>query len=436
MDSAYQVLIIFAVVVVVLIKEWIPIGVVGIAIPFILVLLNISTTADAMSYFISEVVVLIPCVYIMGDSLYRVGVADKIGNMILHLASRLSRKHPKWSELVVMSIIILGSGAASLLLPRYGVTGAFMAVVVAVARSTKISRTKLLLVLAMAANIWGNNTLVSTPPNMLANGVLEAAGSEVFGFFEFALIGVPIAVAGSFTLLIMHRKISCNIDEHEMEKTETTDAADHGESIIVPRWQVIVTCADFLIFFVFIMLEDVIDIPGHVSGMFCVAVLLCMRIMTEKHACSIVGWDVAAFCAGIQALGNAVETSGAGNMIAGAAMAVLGNSPSPFLITGVLFILAAAMTQFMSNTGAAGLLFPIGLALAAKLNADPRAVIMAVTMGCGASFVTPMATTSNTMVVGLGNIQFKDFVKTGMPLMIVTTIVCTIGIPLIWPFFE
>lgn len=128
MDSAYQVLIIFAVVVVVLIKEWIPIGVVGIAIPFILVLLNISTTADAMSYFISEVVVLIPCVYIMGDSLYRVGVADKIGNMILHLASRLSRKHPKWSEVVVMSIIILGSGAASLLLPRYGVTGAFMAV--------------------------------------------------------------------------------------------------------------------------------------------------------------------------------------------------------------------------------------------------------------------------------------------------------------------
>ncbi len=436
MDLSYQVLIIFAVVVIVLVKEWLPIGVVGIGLPFILVLLGISTVSDAMSFFISEVVVLIPCVYIMGDSLYKVGVADKIGDLILRLANRLSRKHPKRSEMFVMAIILLGSGVASLLLPRYGVTGAFMAVVVAVARSTRISRTKLLLVLAMAANIWGNNTLVSTPPNMLANGVLEAAGAQMFGFFEFALIGVPIGVAGSVTLLLLHKKIlATNIDENEMAKIEAAEAQETGEAVSAPRWQVIVTCVDFLAFFVLIMLEDVINIPGHVSGMFCVAILLGMRIVTEKHACSIVGWDVAAFCAGIQALGNAVETSGAGDMIAGAAMTILGDSPSPFLITGVIFVLAAAMTQFMSNTGAAGLLFPIGLALAARLNADPRAVIMAVTMGCGASFVTPMATTSNTMVVGLGDIQFKDFVKAGMPLMVVTTVVCTIGIPLIWPFF-
>lgn len=436
MDLSYQVLIIFAVVVIVLVKEWLPIGVVGIGLPFILVLLGISTVSDAMSFFISEVVVLIPCVYIMGDSLYKVGVADKIGDLILRLANRLSRKHPKRSEMFVMAIILLGSGVASLLLPRYGVTGAFMAVVVAVARSTRISRTKLLLVLAMAANIWGNNTLVSTPPNMLANGVLEAAGAQMFGFFEFALIGVPIGVAGSVTLLLLHKKIlATNIDENEMAKIEAAEAQETGETVSAPRWQVIVTCVDFLAFFVLIMLEDVINIPGHVSGMFCVAILLGMRIVTEKHACSIVGWDVAAFCAGIQALGNAVETSGAGDMIAGAAMTILGDSPSPFLITGVIFVLAAAMTQFMSNTGAAGLLFPIGLALAARLNADPRAVIMAVTMGCGASFVTPMATTSNTMVVGLGDIQFKDFVKAGMPLMVVTTVVCTIGIPLIWPFF-
>ena len=436
MDLSYQVLIIFAVVVIVLVKEWLPIGVVGIGLPFILVLLGIGTVSDAMSFFISEVVVLIPCVYIMGDSLYKVGVADKIGDLILRLANRLSRKHPKRSEMFVMAIILLGSGVASLLLPRYGVTGAFMAVVVAVARSTRISRTKLLLVLAMAANIWGNNTLVSTPPNMLANGVLEAAGAQMFGFFEFALIGVPIGVAGSVTLLLLHKKIlATNIDENEMAKIEAAEAQETGEAVSAPRWQVIVTCVDFLAFFVLIMLEDVINIPGHVSGMFCVAILLGMRIVTEKHACSIVGWDVAAFCAGIQALGNAVETSGAGDMIAGAAMTILGDSPSPFLITGVIFVLAAAMTQFMSNTGAAGLLFPIGLALAARLNADPRAVIMAVTMGCGASFVTPMATTSNTMVVGLGDIQFKDFVKAGMPLMVVTTVVCTIGIPLIWPFF-
>lgn len=434
MDPSIQVLLIFMVVVVILVKEWLPIGVVGLGIPFILVAVRLSTVSDAMSYFISEVVVLIPCVYVIGDSLYQVGVADMIGQRVLDSANRFSKGDRKRTEVIVLLIILLSSGVASLLLPRYGITGAFMAVAVAVARSTKISRTKLLLVLAMAANIWGNNTLVSTPPNMLANGVLESAGAAKFGFFEFALIGLPIAIAGSITLILLKDKILAEtIDEEEMVKTERVELPAEKEE--VPRWKVIVTCVIFFAFFLLIMVEDAINIPGHISGMFCVAVLLGMRLMTEKHACKVVGWDVAIFCAGIQALGKAIETSGAGEMIASGIIKILGESPSPFLLTGVLFIAAAGMTQFMSNTGAAGLLFPVGLALASKLSADPRAVVMAVVMGCGASFVTPMATTSNTMVVGLGDIQFKDFVRVGMPLMIVTAIVCTIGIPLIWPFY-
>lgn len=432
MSSAVIVLLIFAVIVAVLVKEWLPIGVVGLGIPLLLVVFGITDAKTAMSYFVSETAVLIPCVYVMGDALQKVGVADRLGQVVLKGADRFAKGNRNKTETCVLLIVLIASAFASLLLPRYGVTGAFMAVMVAVAKKTKISRTKLLLVLALAANIWGNNTLVSTPPNMLANGVLENAGAETFGFFEYALIGLPIAIFGSLTLILIKDKIPSNINEEEIAESEET--ADEKKTL-APTWKVYATCIIFLLFFVLIMVEDDIGVPATVSGPFCVAVLLAMRIMTEKHACRVVGWDVAIFCAGMQAFGKGIEVSGAGNMIATAITKVIGNAPSPFLVTFVLFIAAAFMTQFMSNTGAAALLFPIGLALAAKIGADPRAVVMAVAMGCGASFMTPMATTSNTMVVGVGGIKFKDFVTTGIPLMIVTAIVCTFGIPLIWPFY-
>ena len=434
MNQAYIVLGLFAVIIVILVKEWLPIGVVGLGIPFFLVLFKICSASTAMGYFISETAVLIPCVYVMGEALQEVGVADKLGQAVLAGADRFSKGGKDRTEVAIFVMILLGSGVASFLLPRYGVTGAFMAVMVAVARKTKISRTKLMLILALAANIWGNNTLVATPPNMLANGVLETAGARTFGFFEFGLIGIPIAIAGSITLILMRRHIPANIDEEEVAKTEQ-QMENAGTGRIVPRWRVIATIVVFILFYVLIMVKDDIGIPATVSGPLCVAVILGMNVMTEKHAHRIVGWDVAIFCAGMQAFGKAIEVSGAGELIASGITSVIGSNPSPFLITFVLFITAAFMTQFMSNTGAAALLFPIGLSLALQINADPRAVVMAVTMGCGASFMTPMATTSNTMVVGIGGIRFRDFVTTGIPLMIVTALVCTIGIPLIWPFY-
>lgn len=434
MNPAVTVLVMFAVIIALLVKEWVPIGLVGLAVPFFLVVFKICSASTAMSYFVSETAVLIPCVYVMGEALQKVGIADKLGQAVLRGADKFSGHGEDTREIVLFAIILLGAGAASFLLPRYGVTGAFMAVMVAIAKKTKISRTKLMLVLALAANIWGNNTLVSTPPNMLANGVLETAGAQTFGFFEFALIGIPISVLGSLTLILMRKRIPSNINEEEMASIEEKDSKLEQKTN-VPKWRVITTVIIFVLFYILIMVEDDIGIPATVSGPLCVALIIGINVMSEKQACSIVGWDVAIFCAGMQAFGKAIEVSGAGEMIASAITGIIGSTPSPFLITFILFITAAFMTQFMSNTGAAALLFPIGMSLALQVNADPRAVIMAVVMGCGASFMTPMATTSNTMVVGVGGIKFKDFVTTGMPLMIVTAIVCTIGIPLIWPFY-
>ena len=428
------VLIMFAVIVIVLVKELLPIGVVGLAIPLFLVAFNLMSTEEVMSYFVNETVVLIACVYVMSEALTEVGIADKIGKSLIHTINRVSGANAKKTESIAILLIILGAAVSSLILPRYGVTGAFMAVCISVARSTRVSRTKLLLVLAMAANIWGNNTLMSTPPNMLANGVLEESGATAFGFFEFSLIGVPLGFVGSLLLFIFKDKtLACNYDENT--NTEQNESKNEVEKEKMPRWRVMATATVFLAFFLLIVLEDTIGIPGHVTGIFCIAVLIALKLMSEKKVCSSIDWGMPAFFGGILAFGTAMEVSGASELIATGIVRVIGDSPNPFFICGVLFTAAAILTQFISNTGAAGLLFPIAMALATKLNADPRAVIMAVTMGCGASFMTPMATVSNIMVVASGEIKFMDFVKAGTPLIIAMIAMCTFLIPIIWPFW-
>lgn len=430
MNSSTTVMIILAISIIVLLKELLPMGVVGLALTFILVSLGIIDTKSAMQYYISDVCILIPCVYILGEGLFEAGISEKIGDML----NGISKKFKNKGEIITLLLVIITSAIACMILPRYGVTGTLMPVTIALAKSTKVSRTKLLLVLAMAANIWGNNTLVSTPPNMMANSYLTLSDAAIFGFFEFALIGVPIAVAGTLTMLLLNKKFLPNTIDENLT-TDKSNLINQDAVKTVSKKKIVSMSIIFMIFVLGLVFEDLIGIKGTVTGLLCVVLVVVMGILDEERAFSSISWGIVFFIAGIQVLGKTIETSGAGSDIASIVLKVLGNTPNPFFITGIMFIASAIMTQFMSNTGAAGLLFPIAISIASSIGANPQAVIMAVTMGCGASFVTPMATPSNVMVMDMGKIQFKDFIKIGIPLLVVTSIVCILGIPLIWPFY-
>ena len=114
----------------------------------------------------------------------------------------------------------------------------------------------------------------------------------------------------------------------------------------------------------------------------------------------------------------------------------MGGDPSPMVVTAVLFALSCILTQFMSNTASAALLCPIGVAIAKQLNADPKAVIMAIAVAASCAFATPVGTPPNTLVLGPGGYKFMDYVKAGTGLVIVCFVVSLIVIPIVWPFFP
>ena len=70
------------------------------------------------------------------------------------------------------------------------------------------------------------------------------------------------------------------------------------------------------------------------------------------------------------------------------------------------------------------------------IGADPHAVLMAIAVAASCAYATPVGTPPNTLVLTPGNFSFMDYMKAGIPLIIVSFIVSLIVIPMVWPFFP
>ena len=158
--------------------------------------------------------------------------------------------------------------------------------------------------------------------------------------------------------------------------------------------------------------------------------------LTEKQAYASIDWVTIFLFAGMMPVYTAMDKTGAGKMIAEWTVSLMGGSPSPLVVTAILFILSCGLTQFMSNTASAALLCPIGIAISQQLGADPKAVLMAIAVAASCAFASPVGTPPNTLVLGPGGYKFMDYVKAGTGLVIVSFIVSLVVIPIVWPFFP
>ena len=99
-----------------------------------------------------------------------------------------------------------------------------------------------------------------------------------------------------------------------------------------------------------------------------------------------------------------------------------------------IFFLTAGLSLFLSNTAAAVLVAPIAISAATALDVSPYPFAVAVIIAASAAFVTPVSTPVVTLVVAPGRYAFMDFVKVGLPLLILVYLVTILLAPFIFPF--
>ena len=173
-------------------------------------------------------------------------------------------------------------------------------------------------------------------------------------------------------------------------------------------------------------------IPVVVLAMTGAMITLLSGAITPKEAYQAIDWRVIFMIFGMLGVGMALEASGLASNLAGAAVSLIGNNPH--LLLAAIYLLAAFLTEIISNNAVAALLTPLSILVATEMGVSPVPFIVAVMFGSSASFSTPIGYQTNTFVYGAGGYKFGDFFKVGFPLAITLWIVASLIIPMIWKF--
>lgn len=167
-------------------------------------------------------------------------------------------------------------------------------------------------------------------------------------------------------------------------------------------------------------------------GFLAVSVILITRCIDADEAFTFIDGRLIAMIFAMLAVGEGLDQSGAVELIVGA-VAPLMVDMSPFFMILSVYFLGLILTEFLSNNAVAVIFTPIAIQLAQSLGLDPRPFVVAVMFSASVAFATPVGYQTNMMVYGPGGYRFSDYMRVGIPLNIITGLLASALIPLIWP---
>ena len=431
MDPAITTLCVLAVAAFLFVTELIPLAVTAMAACTALGILGVLPAKQVYAGLSNSTVVLFGGMFVIGAAMFKTGLAETIGLAVVRKAG--TKEVPLMGAIMLVTIIL--SSVSS----NTGTVACLMPVVIGIAQAANIPASKELMPLAVAANVGGTITMIGTPPNVIVTGALSAAGLPSFGFFEFALIGVPLSVIVLAYMLTIGRKTipvkNAGAMDEEAVKAAKEEAGASDDAAPKSKTKMWISGL-ILIGVVVAMALNLKTVPlqtAAVTGAILCVITGCLK---EKEAYAGIDWVTIFLFAGMLSVATAMDKTGAGKLIADTVVGMMGENPNPIVLCAVLYLISNVLTQFMSNTASAALLAPIGISIAQSIGADPKPVLMSIGIAASMAFATPMATPPNTLVLGPGGFSFNDYVKVGVPLCIITFIASVAIIPIFWPFFP
>jgi di/tricarboxylate transporter len=173
--------------------------------------------------------------------------------------------------------------------------------------------------------------------------------------------------------------------------------------------------------------------PAAIACLVCACLTVITGVVRLPQIYRGIDWNTCILIGAMIAPARAMEKSGAAQMIGDYIVSLLG-SAGPLAVLAGVFLAAAVITQFISNTSTALVMMPISLATAADMHVSALPMMISVAMGASASFLTPFANGVSLMVYGPGGYKFGDFWRLGLWVLVWTMIVTVVVTPLYWKF--
>jgi di/tricarboxylate transporter len=505
--------------VVVFVWDHLPVAIVAIGVALSLWATGVLDLEQALAGFGDPTVIFIASLFVVGEALDASGVTSWAGQQLI---SRVGTSRTRLFVLMLLLVAILAA-----LISVNGAVAALLPVVVLMAIRLGRSPSQLLLPMAFGAHAGSLLTLTGTPVNVIVSQAAADAGVGRFGYFEFALVGVPL-VAGTIAIIVLlgerllpdrtSRTIPPDFSAHARTLVEQytldpqadllTRHSGAAEVVIPPRSDLIgepvfpgmvTESGDLVVLAVQRKGEDldeetvlaagdtlllqgtwhaldenladsdilVVDppdvvrrqtvllgtgakrvlavlcgmvlllatgaVPPAVAGLLAAGAIVLLQVLTVEQSYRAVSWTTVILVGGMISLSTAMSQTGAAEQLADGLVRVVHDAGPRALLMG-LFVLTAVLGQLISNTATALIVIPVAVSAAGDMNVSAKPALMAVAVSAAASFLTPVATPANLMVMGPGGYRFGDYWKLGLPLLALYGVVATLLVPVFWSF--
>jgi di/tricarboxylate transporter len=473
-----------------------------------------------LSGFGDPAVVLIASLFVVSEGLDATGVTAWLGQALI------ARAGTSRTRLIVL-LVVLAAGFTALINAN-GSVSALLPGVVVIAVRLRRNPAQLLLPLAFAAHAGSLLALTGSPVNVIVSEAAADAGGGAFGFWSFALVGIPLVAATLAVVLLFGERLlpqrrprsmpadlghhAATLVEHyalaqppELLLTRDEGAAevvipprspligetafagmatDSGELVIlaIRREECAVDGATTLragdqlllrgawaqlaehlaapevvlvddpgqvrrqavplgrgakraiaVLVVMVALMATGAIPTAMAGLLAAGALVVLGVVGIDHAYRAVSWTTVLLVAGMLPLSAAMVQTGAADQLAGRLLDVVGDA-GPRLLLAAIVVVTVVLGQLISNTATALVVIPVALSAAAELDVSARPLLMGIAVAAAASFLTPVATPANLMVMGPGGYRFGDYWRLGLPLLVLFVAAAILLVPVIWPF--
>jgi len=520
MDPITTTLVILLCAVVAFVSNRIPLGVVAVGVSVALYLFGVLDLQASFAGFGDPTVIFIASLFVVSEALEATGIVAWAGQEVIARTGTDRRRLLLTIGLLAaaMTAVISVNGSVASLLP----------LVVVVAARAGITPSQMLMPLAFTAHAGSMLALTGTPVNIIVSDIAADSGGRPFGFFEFALAGLPL-LAGTLAIVVlfgsrllpMRTPASAPIDleqlagslraDYDIAAERTLMSASRGvaEVVVPPRstliglhvfpgmctpsgdlvvlgvrragealddagvelrpgdallldgsWddlqrhtakkdEVLVVDAPLtlrrsiplgtgakrtgVILIAMIVLLATGIVPAAIAGVLAAGALILTGVVTITRAYKAISWTTVILVAGMIPLSTAFTETGAAALIADVLRSMLGDA-GPHAAVAVIVLITLILGQLISNTATVLIVAPVAVALSSAMHASVMPFMMALTIAGAASFLTPVATPANLMVMEPGGYRFGDYAKLGLPLMALFFVVAVFYVPLVWPF--
>ncbi len=174
-------------------------------------------------------------------------------------------------------------------------------------------------------------------------------------------------------------------------------------------------------------------VPTVIAALVAAVVMVLGGCLSMSQSYRAISWHSVILIAAMIPMSAALDVSGGAEFLANGLVNSFG-SIGPVALMAAVFVLTTAFSQVINNTATAVLVSPIVLRAAIELDVSPYPLLMIVAVSASTAFLTPIGTTTNLMVMTPGDYNFMDYVRVGLPLLLIFLVISLLLIPIMWPF--